>query len=148
MNPDQGTVVQWLASRKYSSFMGFSVHRNCFARFRCRISYREYPFSGGLTTVKRHMASKRHLSRINAYRIYMGLKLLDEKIKEHSFGAEHVGARLMEMLLGVPALPLEPFVVVGGLSPDLYAASEVHLLPSSLFSFFTNDVILCFSPTS
>ncbi len=122
VNPDRGTVVQWVASKKYSSFMGFSVHPNCFARFRCRMCYKEYLYSGGLTSVRRHMASKRHLSRINASRIFMGLKLLDEKNKEHSFGGEHVGSHLMEMLVGVPALPLEPFVVVSGLSPELFPA--------------------------
>ena len=144
MNPDRGTIVQWLASKKYSSFMGFSVHRNSFAGFRCRICYREYPYSGGLTTVKRQMASKRHLSRINAYRIYMGHKLLDEKNREHSFGEEHVGAHLMEMLVGVPALPLKPFVVVGGLSPDLFPSPEVYPFPFLFFPFFINDVVLYF----
>ncbi len=78
----------------------------------------------------------------------MGLKLLDEKNREHSFGGEHVGAHLMEMLVGVPALPLEPFVVVGGLSPDFFPSSEVHPFPFLLFPFVINDVILYFSPTS
>ncbi len=35
---------------------------------------------------------------------------------------------LMEMLVGVPALPLERFVVVGGLSPNLFPTSEVHFI--------------------
>ncbi len=55
----------------------------------------------------------------------MGLKLLDDKNKEHSFGGDYAIAILVEMLVGVPALPLEPFVVVAGLSPKIFLPSEV-----------------------
>ncbi len=87
--------------------------------------YKEYPYSGGLTSVKRHMASKRHLSRINAYRVYMGLRLLDDKNKEHAFGGDYANNHLMDILVGVPALPLEPFGVVGGISQEFFPPSEV-----------------------
>ncbi len=84
------------------------------------------------------MSSKRHMSRINAYRVYMGLKLLDDKNKEHSFGGDFAITHLVDMLVGVPALPLEPFVVVGGLSPEMFPPSEVRpslFIRPSVFSY-------------
>ncbi len=71
------------------------------------------------------MSSKRHMSRINAYSVYIGLKLLDDKNKVHSFGGDFALTHLVDRLVGVPALPLEPFVVVEGLSPEIFPPSEV-----------------------
>ncbi len=84
------------------------------------------------------MSSKRHMSKINAYRVYMGLKLLDDKNKEHSIGGDFAITRLVDMLVGVPALPLEPFVVVGGPSPEMFPPSEVcppFFIRSSVLSY-------------
>ena len=66
----------------------------------------------------------------------MGLKLLDDKNREDSFGGEYANTHLVEMLVGVPALPLEPFVVVGGLSPDTFPPSEVCFASCIHFVFY------------
>ena len=55
----------------------------------------------------------------------MGLRLLDDKNKEHAFGGDYTNNHLMDILVGVPALLLEPFVVVGGISQEFFPPSEV-----------------------
>ena len=128
LNPDRGTVVNWITSKHYSSFIGFSVHDNSLMKFRCRICYKEYPYSGGITTVKRHMASKTHLCRMNVHRVYMGLDLVDASNTEHSYTTRVSVRDLLPKLSGVPALPMEPFVVLDGLPTDLFPPSEVMLI--------------------
>ncbi len=128
LNPDRGTVVNSIASKRYSSFMGFSVHDNSLMKFRCRACYKEYPYSGGITTVKRHMSSRAHMSRMNSYRVYMGLDLVDPSNVEHPYTSSTSVNELLPMLTGVPALPLEPFVVLDDLPRDLFPPSEVLLL--------------------
>ncbi len=135
LNPDRGTVLNWIISRLYSSFMGFSVHDNGLMKFRCRICYREYHYSGGVTSVKRHMSSKFHMSRLNAHRYYMGLGLLDSSNQEHVITSKVAKKELIPMLSGVPALPLEPFVVLDGLDDELIPPSEVMYSPILLSVF-------------
>ena len=119
--------------------MGFSVHANSLMKFRCRICYREYPYSGGVTTVKRHMSSNLHLSRLNAHRFFMGLDLVDSGNASHSITSSVAETDLIPMLAGVPALPLEPFVVLDGLDKEFFPPSEVRLsnalLLFCMFSF-------------
>ncbi len=133
LNADRGTVVNWIASKRYSSFIGFSVHDNSLMKFRCRMCYKEYPYSGGINTVKRHMASKTHLYRMNADRVYMGLDLVDSNNTEHSYTSRVSVRDLLSMLSGVPALPMEPFVVLEGLPTDLFPPSEVMLIDHYFF---------------
>ncbi len=130
LNPDRGTVLTWIISRLYSSFMGFAVHDNSLMKFRCRICYKEYPYSGGVTTVKRHMSSRIHMTRLNAHRYYMGLDLVDAANKEHTISSSVAKSDLVPMLTGMPALPLEPFVVLEFLDVSLFPPSEVTLLLS------------------
>ena len=139
LNHDRGTVVNWILSHQYSSFMGFSVHTNSLMKFRCRICYREYPYSGGVTTVKRHMSSKLHMSRLNAHRFFMGLDLVDASNTPHPITSLVAETDLVPMLAGIPALPLEPFVVLDGLDKDSFPPPGVRLsnilLLFHLFSF-------------
>ncbi len=125
LNPDRGTVVNWIISRLFSSFMGFSVHDNSLMKVRCRFFYREYHYPGGVTSVKLHMSSKFHMSRLNAHRYYMGLGLLDSSNQEHSGTGRIAKKDIIPMLSGVPALPLEPFVVLDGLDDELIPPPEV-----------------------
>ena len=55
----------------------------------------------------------------------MGLGLLDESNHEHSITSKVAKKNLVPMLAGVPALPLEPFVVLDGLEDALIPPSEV-----------------------
>ncbi len=73
--------------------------------------------------MKRHMASKTHLCRMNAHRVYMGLDLVDSNNTEHTYTSRISVRDLLPMLSGVPALPMEPFVVLDGV--DLFPPSEV-----------------------
>ena len=132
LNPDRGTVVNWIASKRYSSFIGFSVHDNSLMKLRCGMCYKEYPYSGGITTLKRHMASKTHLCRMNAHLVYMGLDLVDASNTEHSYTSRVSVRDLLPMLSGVPALPMEPFVVLDGLQTYLFPPFEVVLFITSL----------------
>ena len=135
LKPDRGTVVNWIAAKRYSSFIGFSVHDNSLMKFRCRMCYKEYPYSGGITTVKRHMASKTHLCRMNAHRVYMGLDLVDANNAEHSYTSRVSVRGLLPMLSGVPALAMEPFVVLDGLPTYLFPPSEVVFVITFLTCF-------------
>ncbi len=138
LNPDRGTVVNWIISRLYSSFMGFSTHDNGLMKFRWRICYHEYHYSGGVTSVKRHMSSKFHMTRLNAHRYYMGLDLVDSSNKEHLVTSVVAERDLIPMLVGSPALPLEPFVVNDGLDDELLPASEVLHFFCSLYLFLAS----------
>ncbi len=86
---------------------------------------RLYSNSGGVTSVKRHMSSEFHMTRLNAHRYYMGLDLVDSSNKEHLVTSVVAERDLIPMLAGSPALPLEPFVVIDGLDDELLPTSEV-----------------------
>ena len=136
LNPDRGTVMNLIASKRYSSFIGFSVHDNSLMNFRCRACYKEYPYSGGIATVKRHMAYKSLMCRMNSYRLYMGLDLVDSSNVEHSYISRVAVRDLLPILSGVPALPLELFAVLDDLPKDLFPPSEVmYIVSFSSFSF-------------
>ena len=132
LKADRGTVITWIISRLYSSFMGFAVHDKSLMNFRCRICYKEYPYSGGLTSVKRHMSASLHMTRLNAHRYYMGLDLVDASNKEHTISSSVATNDLIPMLSGMFALPLEPFVVLEDLDVSFFPPSEVDD-PSFLF---------------
>ncbi len=132
LNPDRCTVITWINSRLYSSFMGFAVHDKSLMKFRCRICYKEYPYSGGVTSVKCHMSSRLHMTRLNAHRYYMGLDLVDASNKEHTISSSVAEKDLVPLLVGVPALPLDPFVILEDLDVSLFPPSEVDD-PSFLF---------------
>ena len=76
--------------------------------------------------MKRHMSSKLHISRLNAHRYYMGLDLVDSSIVTHAVTSSVAEEDLIPMLAGVPALPLEPFLVLDGLDKELFPPSEVR----------------------
>ncbi len=75
------------------------------------------------------MSSKFHMSRLNAHRHYMGLGQLDSSNQEHAVTSKIAKKELIPMLSGVPALPLEPFVVLDSLDDELIPPSEVLCFP-------------------
>ncbi len=85
------------------------------------------------------MSSNLHLSRLNAHRFFMGLDLVDSGNASHSITSSVAETDLIPMLAGVPALPLEPFVVLDGLDKEFFPPSEVRLsnalLLFCMFSF-------------
>ncbi len=66
------------------------------------------------------------MSRLNAHRFYMGLGLVDSVNKEHSVSSSFSEENLLPMLVGMPALALEPFVLLEGLDSTLFPPSEVR----------------------
>ncbi len=66
----------------------------------------------------------------------MGLDLLDSSNVPHSVTSSVAETDLIPMLAGVPALPLEPFVVLDGLDKELFPPSEVRLSSALLLFFY------------
>ncbi len=75
------------------------------------------------------MSSRIHMIRLNAHRYYMGLDLVDASNKEHTISSSVAENDLVHMLAGMPALPLEPFVVLEDLDVSLFPPSEVIFSP-------------------
>ncbi len=75
--------------------------------------------------MKRHMSSKLHKSRLNAHRYFMGLDLVYSGNVTHAVTSSVAETELIPILAGVPAVPLEPFVVLDGLDKEFYPPSEV-----------------------
>ncbi len=73
------------------------------------------------------------MTRINAYNKFMGFDLVDEKNEKHPYDTME-SKRLDDMLKIIPALPVEPFVVLPGLPKNLWA-SEKSLGFRGLFIF-------------
>ena len=71
---------------------------------------------------------------------------LSVPLKHRSLRGHFAKSNSVENLVGVPALPLEPFLVVEGLSPETFPPSEVclHYIPCSFSSAFISCVILVY----
>ncbi len=70
------------------------------------------------------MSSEKHITRINAYNKFLRFELVDEKNERHPYGSDR-SKELNDMLKLVPALPVEPFVVLPGLPTNRFPPSEV-----------------------
>ena len=55
----------------------------------------------------------------------MGLHLVDASNQEHTISSSVAENDLVPVLVGMPALPLEPFVVLEDLDISLFPPSEV-----------------------
>ena len=83
-----------------------------------------FSYSGSRSTWNRHISSEKHMTRLNAYNKFMGFELVDAKNEKHPYGSAE-SKSLDDTLKLIPALPVEPFVVLPGLPESLFPPSEV-----------------------
>ncbi len=131
VSPDRLTAFVWIASRQYEAFIGFALSAGNLTKVRCRVCWADFSYSGGRSNWNKHVSSEKHITRINAYNKFMGFELVDEKNERHPYGSDR-SKELNDMLKLVPALPVEPFVVLPGLPTNLFPPSEVNVFISFL----------------
>ncbi len=124
-----------IASRQYEAFIGFALSAGSLTKVCCRVCWADFSYSGGRSTWNRHISSEKHITRINAFYKFMGFELVDAQIEKHPYGSTK-SQSLNDMLKLIPALPVEPFVVLPGLPENMFPPSEVCFLVSLFALFF------------
>ncbi len=147
VSADRLTAFVWIASRQYEAFIGFVLSAGNLTKVCCRACWSNFSYSGGRSTWNRHISSEKHMTRLNAYNKFMGFEIVDAKNEKHSYGSAE-SKSLDEMLKLIPALPVEPFVVLPGLTESLFPPSEVFLLFSFSPCFDCSICCICCSPMS
>ena len=142
VSPDRLTAFVWIASRQYEALIGFALSAGSLTKVRCRVCWTDFSYSGGKSTWNKHVSTEKHVTRMNAYNQFMGFELVDGRNEKHPYGSDK-SPELNENLKLVPALPVEPFVVLLGLPTALFPPSEVTILITLFIFGFLLPFFIC-----